>query len=156
MSARSLPQAISSTELARAPRPVVETTREGAKRLAALYWREVEATTLGLVRARRSVAGVELRFLGRRPVLVRLGEEQLAAGAGAGSCRFAIAGGLLVRTAGGFIAFDQLGSGPVVLRSTLTEYFPRLTPALYAQVQMRLHALVSRRYFARLRREEAR
>ena len=53
---------------------------------------------------------------------------------------------------GGALALEQIDGDPVVLRSTLTEYVPRLTGTLYFQVQARLHSLISRRHFARLGR----
>jgi hypothetical protein len=54
---------------------------------------------------------------------------------------------------GGSLELEQLNGDPVVLRSRLTEYVPRLAGTLYFQLQARLHSLISRRHFARLGRD---
>ena len=69
------------------------------------------------------------------------------------TCTYPIVGGLLVGRPGGALALEQVNGDPVVLRSTLTEYVPRLAGTLYFQVQARLHSLISRRHFARLGRD---
>ena len=79
-------------------------------------------------------------------------------------CRYAILGGALARAPGGAISFaQQVGPCPE-LRSTISGFLPLLaarpgwpswTGALYEQVQVRLHAAVGRRYFARLVQEGA-
>jgi hypothetical protein len=148
---------VNSAESVEVSRPVVEASADGARRLAAVYWSEVQAATAGLIRVRGRRSGVELRVLGRGPALIRLGRGSFTVADGSVTCTYPIAGGLLVRRAGGSLSFEQLGAGPVTLRSTLEEYVPRLRAAgvLYARTQARLHARVSRRYFARLRREVA-
>jgi hypothetical protein len=58
-------------------RPVVPVTRDGAARLGSAYWQEVERSTRGAIRARRTPQRVELRFFGRAPALLRFGAPQL-------------------------------------------------------------------------------
>jgi hypothetical protein len=50
--------------------PVVDGPVDGAQRLGSAYWQQVERFTFGLVRARQGLHGVELRLLGRRPLLL--------------------------------------------------------------------------------------
>jgi hypothetical protein len=133
--------------------PVVEQSRRGAERLAASYWREVEATTHRLVQADAVDGYVEVRLLGRGPALIRLGPPAVLADRVSVTCTYPIVGGLLVGRPGGALALEQVNGDPVVLRSTLTEFVPRLAGTPYLQVQARLHALISRRYFARLGRD---
>ena len=136
-----------------AARPVVEQTPRGAERLAASYWREVEATTGRLVRANAADGHIDVRLLGRGLVLIRLGPPTVRADLESVTCTYPIVGGLLVGRAGGALALEQVSGDAVVLRSVLTEYVPTLTGALYFQLQARLHSLITRRYFARLVRE---
>jgi hypothetical protein len=141
--------------------PVVAATEEGARTLGRVYWEEVERFTRGLVRTRSGPAGVELRLLGRAPLL-RFGPAEVRLAGDVVVCRYAILGGLLARAPGGSISFSQQGGGSPELRSAITGFFPRLgarpghpdwTGALYAHVQARVHRAVGRRYFARLLRE---
>ena len=76
-----------------ATRPLVELTERGALALGERYWQEVEACTHGLVRARAEAAGIELRLLGRWPLL-RFGAPQALVDASGVLCRFPITGGL--------------------------------------------------------------
>ena len=140
-------------EAAAAPHSVVETTARGAQALGASYWREVEATTRGLVRVSERDRRVEVKLLSRGPTLVELGMPAVAAGTEHVACSFPIVGGLLVKRPGGALSLEQVGGESVVLRSCLTGYSPRLAGALYTRVQARLHSLISRRFFARLIRE---
>lgn len=144
---------VESEERACAPLAIVEASPEGGRRLAAAYWREVERTTGGLVRARRSPEGLALRALGAP--LLRFGLPHVEAGGDRVRCCYPIEGGLLARRPGGWIAFAQEGR---VLTSSISGFHPRLAlfPGLYAHVQARIHAAVSRRYFARLVREGTR
>ncbi len=144
--------AVESEERTDAPRPVVETSVEGGRRLASAYWREVERTTRGLVRVRHAPEGSALRALGTS--LIKFGPPHIQAAEHRVSCRYPIEGGLLARRPGGSITFAQDGS---VLISSISGFHPRLAtlPVLYAHVQARIHAVVSRRYFARLVREGA-
>ncbi|HEX2434136.1 MAG TPA: hypothetical protein VHI55_09340 [Gaiellaceae bacterium] len=144
---------VTSHETATAAGPVVEPSLRGAETLAASYWLEVETTMRGLVRADAVDGHVDVRLLGRGPVLIRLGPPAVLADLASVTCTYPIVGGLLVGRPGGALALEQLNGDPVVLRSTLTEYVPSLAGALYFQVQARLHSLISRRYFARLGRD---
>ena len=144
-----------SEEAAATPATVVEPTARGARALAASYWREIEATTHGLVRVTARDGRVELKLLRRGPTLIELGVPSVAAGTERVSCSFPIVGGLLVGRPGGALSLEQVAGATVVLRSRLTGYSPRLAGALYTHVQARLHSLVSRRFFARLMRETA-
>ena len=144
-----------------APRPVVEHTVEGAMILGAAYWREVERLTRGLVRTRsRSSGGTELRVTRWGPTLLRFGPPQPSATANAVSTTYPIIGGLLARRAAGALTLSMHGgAGSVELRSAIADYHPALaarpgapawTGELYDQIQARVHARVSRRYFQRL------
>jgi hypothetical protein len=144
---------VASLETATATGPVVEPSPRGAKTLAATYWREVEATTRHLVQADAVDGHIDVRLLGRGPALIRLGPPAVLADLTSVTCTYPIVGGLLVGRPGGALRLEQVNGDPVVLRSTLTEYVPRLTRTLYAHVQARLHSLISRRYFARLVRD---
>jgi hypothetical protein len=141
---------------------VVESNASGARRLGERYWREVETSTLGLVRARAAAEAPELRLLGVGPALLRFGPPTILASDEAVSCLYPIRGGLLARAPGGSIALTQTRGEAVELRSAITGFFPRLSSAragdrrprgLLYRPQARLHAAVSRRYFARLWRE---
>lgn len=57
--------------------PVVPVTRDGAAHLGSAYWQEVERSTRGAIRARRTPQRVELRLFGRAPALLRFGAPQL-------------------------------------------------------------------------------
>lgn len=144
--------AVTSRESATISAPVVEPTVDGADVLAAEYWREVEATTRGLVRAAARDGRIDLRLLGHGPALFRLGCPLLSAGGASVACTYPIMGGVLVGQAGGALALEQVTGDCVLLESTLTDYVPRLAGVFYRQVQARIHALISRRYFARLER----
>lgn len=144
---------VTSHETRTAAGPVVEPSPRGAETLAATYWREVEATTRRLVQAVAVDGHIDLRLMARGPTLIRLGPPSVLANLASVTCTYPIVGGLLVGRPGGTLALEQMNGDPVVLRSTLTEYVPRLAGTLYIQVQARLHALISRRYFARLGRD---
>lgn len=140
-------QAVESEERADAPHPIVEASVEGGRELASAYWREVERTTRGLVRVRHAPEGSSLRALGTS--LIRFGPPRIQAAENRVTCRYPIEGGLLARRPGGSITFSQDGS---VLSSAISGFHPRLAtvPVLYGLIQARIHAAVSRRYFARL------
>ncbi len=154
--------AIASTQWVVATRAVVPAGEEGARALGTVYWRAVESTTLGIVRARRAGSdAVELRIGGRGPLLLRFGAPALGGGEGSVSAVYPIAGGLLARRPAGTIMFamTELDGGRVELRSTIEGYHPTLaarpdapqwTGELYERVQARIHGRVSRRYFAAL------
>jgi hypothetical protein len=152
--------AVESEQRVRLVRPVVDGSVDGAQRLGSAYWREVERFTFGLVRVRQGLHGMELRLLGRRPLLLAFGRPVTDIAEGSVRCGYPITGGLLAHQPGGEIVFaqDQVGDR-LWLRSTITGFFPALaarpgepdwTGALYSQVQRRIHLAISRRYFSRL------
>ena len=128
--------------------------------LGAAYWREVERLTRGFVRTRSRGGGMELRLARRGPTLLRFGPPQLTATTDAVSTTYPITGGLLARRAAGSITLSMHGGADgVELRSAIADYYPTLaarpgapawTGELYDQIQARIHARVSRRYFHRL------
>jgi hypothetical protein len=132
-----------------ATRPLVELTERGAAALGERYWQEVEACTHGLVRTHRQAAGVELRLVGRWPLL-RFGAPQTLVDASGVLCRFPITGGRLARSPGGSITFAQVVAPAIELRATIDGFYPRLSARLYRHVQQRIHTSISRRYFERL------
>lgn len=134
------------------PRPVVEHSRAGARRLGDLYWRELSRATFGVVRTTPCDDELEIRLLGRGPALLRFGFPEQAIDANTVSCRYAIRGGLLAREAGGSIRFTQEGVRAVCVTAAVEGFRPRLG-VLYAPVQSRLHVALGRRYFSRLARE---
>jgi hypothetical protein len=156
--------AVESAQRTRSDRPVGVRSDDGARRLGFLYWRAVERSTLGLVRACERGGSVELRLLGG-PCLLRFAAPELRVESHTVACVYPIAGGLLARRPAGAIAFAQRGESDVELASEITGFFPRLaatpgrpswTGALYAHVQSRLHVAVSRRYFLLLAGERGR
>jgi hypothetical protein len=82
-----------------------------ALRLGSAYWREVERFTLGLVRVRRDVAVVELRVIGRSPLLLAFGPPVTDVARRSLGCGYPITGGLPARRPGGEIvsAQDRVG-----------------------------------------------
>jgi hypothetical protein len=152
--------AIESDQRVRLHLPVVDGSVDGALRLGRAYWREVQRFTFGLIRARQGDDGVELRLVGRRPLLLAFGPPVVDVAEGSLRCRYPITGGVLAREPAGQIVFAQERVGDRLrLRSTITGHFPTLaarpgepdwTGALYSQVQRRLHLAISRRYFMRL------
>lgn len=137
--------AVESEQRVALARPVVEFSAAGAERLGRAYWPEVRRLTGSLVRARDRDGAVELRLLGRGPVLLRFGAPTVEATDTRAACSYPIAGGVLTRRPGGEISFEQTAGS---LRSTIRGFFPRL--AFYDQLQARAHVAVSRRYFRRL------
>jgi hypothetical protein len=128
--------------------------------LGAAYWREVERMTRGLVRTSRRGCGTELRVARRGPALLRFGPARPTASPTAVSTTYPITGGLLARGAAGSITLSMhCGADGVELRSAIAGYHPTLaarpgapawTGGLYDQIQARVHARLSRRYFQRL------
>jgi hypothetical protein len=145
--------------------PVVERSAAGAHLLGELYWREVERSTLGVIRILCTADGLDVRVLGVGPALLRFGRPDYVVGPTSVSCLYPIRGGLLARAPGGSISFTQTGLDVVEIRSAIAGYYPRLARRrqgrrwpglLYPHVQARLHVALGRRYFARLRREARR
>ena len=156
--------AFESIQRVTARRLVVERSPAGARRLGSLYWTVVECATRGLVGAREGDQGVELRALGRWPVLLRFGPPDVAVEDGVVSCRYPITGGILARRPAGDIVFSQTAVPAYELRAELRGYHPALAAGrgerrwadhVYTGVQSRLHVAISRRYFAVLLRAAA-
>lgn len=151
--------AVESTQRARLDDPVVDASEAGARRLGTLYWETVDRATGHFVQARSPAGRLELRLLGRGPVLLTFDEPELRVGPGRVECRYSIRGGLLARLPAGEITLAQYENGGTEVSSVITGFFPLLgarpgrpgwTGALYAHVQSRIHVAVSRRYFRRL------
>jgi hypothetical protein len=156
---RSPAGAFESVQRIAFPAPVVERTTTGARRLGELYWREVERSTFGLIRARAAAGGMEVRLLGIGPALLRFGQPEHAVSSDWVNCLYPIRGGLLARAPAGSISFTQTGLDAVEVSSAIKGFFPRLASRrqfrrwhglLYPQIQARLHVALGRRYFARL------
>ena len=146
---RSEDGTLTSVQQARSARPIVEISDAGAKDLGQRYWREAVRAGRGLVYCRQGRVGVELRLLGRGPVLLSFGSAETSVEGNRVSCIYSIRGGLLTRREGGTLALSQIGRAEVELRAEVTEFVPRLGATL-GFPQQRLHAAISRRYFARL------
>jgi hypothetical protein len=151
--------AVHSEESFALARPVVPFTRNGAGRLGSAYWQEVERSTRGAVRARRTPELVELRLFGRAPALLRFGAPEIQVDPTAISCTYPILGGLLARGAGGELVFEQRRTPEWCVRTLIRDFSPRFagragspgwTSFVYHQVQARLHLAIGRRYVARL------
>ena len=155
---RSPAGAFESVQRIAFPAPVVERSTTGARRLGELYWREVERSTFGVVRARADAGGLEVRLLGIGPALLRFGQPEHAVSSDWVNCLYPIRGGLLARAPAGSISFTQTGLDAVEVSSAIKGFFPRLATRresrwqglLYPQIQARLHVALGRRYFARL------
>jgi hypothetical protein len=139
--------------------PVVGFDADGASALGEHYWREVKRATWGLVRPRRHGESVQLRVLGRGPVLLSFAAPALEATPNSARCRFPISGGLLARRPVGELSIAQVDRNWIELRSAIRGFYPSLaahegrrdwTGTLYNSVQSRIHVAISRRYFARL------
>jgi hypothetical protein len=154
--------AVHSEESFALSRPVVSVTRDGAGRLGSAYWQEVERSTRGAVRARRTPESVELRLFGRAPALLCFGAPEIQVDPTSISCTYPVLGGLLARGAGGELVFEQRRTPTWCVRTLVRDFSPRLagragSPGwrglVYHQVQARLHRAIGRRYVARLVRE---
>lgn len=152
--------AVESEQCVWVERPVVEMSAAGARRLGAVYWREVHHATRGLVRVGAPRGGVELRVAGRGPALLRFGPADVSVEPGAVVCTFPIVGGALSRTPSGTITFAQRQlDDRVLLVSAIAGFHPTLagrpgapawTGELYKRVQARIHVAISGNYFRRL------
>lgn len=145
--------AVESEQRVELRRPVVERSEDGARRLASWYWAELRRFGRGLLSVREHPGGIDVRVLGRGPLLLALGPVETGRTATSTAAAHQILGGLLVRRAGGRISFEQLEGEPVELRSRIAGFHPRRGP-FYGLVQWNLHVAVSRRYFRRLIDEE--
>lgn len=146
--------AVESVQRMTFPRPVVERSLAGARKLGDLYWRELRRVTLGAVRTTSRDGELEMSLLGRGPALLRFGLPEHAIDGSTVSCSYAIRGGLLARAPAGSLRFTQEGVGAVAVTSTVEGFVPRLG-LFYAPVQSSLHILLARWYFRRLQREVA-
>ena len=145
-----------STQRVLASRPVVESSKSGARWLGIAYWQAVSRVTRGGVQARWTDDGGRLTLL-RGANLLSFGVPELAFSGEVVSCRYAIRGGILALRAGGSVTLAQRPADEAVELSVIVEeYVPRLaarlgaprwTGMLYAKGQRPLHAAVSRRYF---------
>lgn len=138
-----------SVQRASSARAVVDRSDSGARALGQRYWREAVRASRGLVRCRQESQGVELRLLGRGPALLSFGPAETSVEDDRVSCTYSIRGGVLARREGGTLALSQIGPAEVELRTEGTGFVPRLGATL-GFAQQRLHAAISRRYFARL------
>ena len=151
--------AVESEQRVWVEKPVVEMTEAGARRLGAVYWREVSRATRGLVRGGPE-EGVELRVVGRGPALLRFGPAEVSVDRDAVLCTFPIVGGALTRNQSGTITFIQRKLDErFLLVSAIAGFHPLLagrpgapawTGELYKRVQARVHVAISRNYFRRL------
>jgi hypothetical protein len=141
---------IESDERVTAASQVVEESEAGARLLGERYWREVASASHGLVRARTTGDGVELRLFERGPSLLRFGPAETTQDADDVRCRYPIRGGLLARRPGGALTLSQTGAGRPELRAVVHGFAPRLGSRPYDRIQRRLHVAVSRRYFRSL------
>ena len=130
-------------------RPVVDCSDRGARELASRYWAELQRSGRRLISVRDHAAGIDLRLLGFRPILIALGPVETAYSPASASARHPIRGGVLVRRSGGSIAFEQIVGERVELRSRIDGFHPRRGP-FYVLLQRRFHLALSRRYFRRL------
>jgi hypothetical protein len=157
--------ATESTQRALVTGPAADRSAEGAAALGAAYWRAVARTTRGLVGRRESGAGSELRLGRSGPVLLRFVPPRYEVTASGVSAAYPITGGLLARRPSGSLTLSMdARNGEFELRSVIAGYYPTLaarpgapawTGEVYNQVQARLHARVSHRYFRHLARTAA-
>jgi hypothetical protein len=138
---------IESDERVTVASPVVGRSEAGARRLGERYWHEVASASRGLVRARTTGDGVELRLFERGPALLRFGPAETTHDADDVHCRYSIRGGLLARRPGGTLTLSQAGAERPELRAAVHGFAPRLGSRPYDRIQRRLHVAVSRRYF---------
>ena len=155
-----MPSVKSALQALELPAPVVEQTERGALALAAPYWAEIRRLTGGLVTARVSDGGVELRLI-RAATLFRFGPARTTTAAGWIECRFAILGGLLAKEERGWLTFTQRITDPPRLEVAVEDYVPRFSSQrerrslrrfVYREVQERAHRAVGRRYLERMAR----
>ncbi len=156
--------AFASVQRASLPRPAVETTAAGGRRLGELYWAELERSTARLLRMRSAhdEGTIEISVLGIGPALLRFGPGRVTLSPRTVTCSYPILGGVLTRGTGGAISFTQTTNGVVEVSSEVEGFVPRLASRrlrprwkgiLYPQIQARLHAALGRRYLARVRAE---
>jgi hypothetical protein len=138
---------VESVQSVRAPRPIVEVSDAGARRLGRAYWR---AAGWGPVRVRERPGRADVLLAGVS--LLAFDGPEAAADRERVTCLYRIRGGVLARRAGGRLALVQDGRELTV---AVHGFFPRLA-VLHHAVQSRVHAAVSRRYFRALLAEASR
>ena len=150
---RSPDRSLVTEQTLKAGRSIVPFSDVGARTLGGGYWAEVTRATRRLLRYRETGEGLELRILGVRPALLRLGGVEVDVGTEYVSCTYRIRGGLLALGEGGILSVSQVGRSPTELRVAVDGFLARGGP-VYA-LQRRLHVAISRRFFRRLIAEEA-
>jgi len=137
---------------------VVEASERGARMLADAYWAEIRRLTLGTVRVRTELGGLELVFVGI-VTLFRFGRPELVATPDRVECCFPITGGILAKRSGGTLSIAQHAGADPELVVTVEDYAPRLDSGperggvrtfAYRHLQRRAHAAIGRRYLARM------
>jgi hypothetical protein len=146
-------RAVVTEQMLRTGRSIVPFSAEGARALGAGYWLEVGRASRRLVRYRHTSEGLELRFLGVPPALLRLGGVDVAVASEHISCTYRIRGGLLALGEGGTLSVSQVGRSPTELRVAVEGFLARGGP-VYA-LQRRIHVAISLRFFRRLVTERA-
>ena len=139
---------VDSEQWALSPQPVVAPTLEGARRLGHEYWRAVTRSTLGLVRVRESRdTRRAARCSGCARRSSRSSPRTSASSTIAWRAPSASSAGVLARRSGGTLTLTQVGLETAELRVAVKGFHPRLG-LLFAPLEQRLHASVSRRYLA--------
>lgn len=151
---------VDSEERIALARPVVDRSEEGARLLGDRYWEELGRSTKGVVRAHRRADGVDVR-LGPLVTLLRFGPREITSTDEETASRYPIAGGWLAARPGGMLAIVQRSLPSLEVAVRVEGYSARLGPEgpgrhlrgrLYAQVQLRAHRAVSRRFLDRAAR----
>jgi hypothetical protein len=137
------------------PRPLVDSSPDGAIELGHWYWSEIERTTRKLVRARTTNKGIRLTL--GSVTLLHFGALEAAVEDGVVECRYPILGGRLASRPGGLLAITQRAGRVVQLEIRVSGYHPALAGAgtsfhrglLYRVLQAPLHRALSRRALMR-------
>jgi hypothetical protein len=140
------------------PRPVVDSSEQGALSLADAYWEEIRRLTLGVVRARRGDEGIEITLAGTVSLL-RFAQPQTTVDDDLVRCRFQITGGVLAKRSGGSLSIAQRARPSTELVVTVEDYAPRLDSGrqrgglrtvAYRHLQQPVHVAIGRRYLERM------
>jgi hypothetical protein len=153
---RNADRSLVTEQRVRASGPVVQFTEEGARILGHRYWLEVARASHGLVRCRETTDRVELKVLGRGPVLLRFGGAAVTVGDDAVTCSYRIGGGLLSLGERGTLVVSQAGREHTELRVVVDGFFARLGGGAFYSLQRRAHLAVSRQYLRHLLAEAPR
>lgn len=152
-------ETVDSIEL---PRKLVAASPDGVAELGRWYWREIERSTRGLVRARVADDGIRLALAGSL-TLLRFAAPSLTVSDELVECRYPIVGGYLAARPGGSLAITQRAGRTAQLEIGVYGYHPRLAGAgtslhrglLYRMLQAPLHRRLSRRSLTRAVRRSA-